>query len=135
VDILARTGVAITVGLGIAAAPAVNASLIGVYTLLLIIAVKLRWSSKAGHTLPAVVLKVRVCNCHLNKASELRSGGETSMLMQLKSRAHLKKQTLLIPSGEIESLVDLGRILLPSASNRLDTGRGGSIQGSGVLVE
>jgi hypothetical protein len=64
---------AITIGLGIAAAPAVNASLIGVYTLLLIVAVKLRWSSEAGHTLPAVVLEVGVCDCHLNKTSELRT--------------------------------------------------------------
>lgn len=126
-DVLARAGVAVTVGLRIAAASAVNASLVGVNGRLLVIAVKLRRSSEAGYTLPAVVLEVGVCDCHLNKASELRPRREASVLMQLKSCAHLKEQTLLIPSGEIESLVDLGRILLPSSGNRLDTGGSGSI--------
>ena len=135
VDVLARARVAVTVRLGIAAATTVNAGLIGVNSRLLVITLKLRWSCKAGYTLPAVVLEVGVCDCHLNKASELRPRREASMLMQLKSCAHLKEQTLLIASGEIESLIDLRRVLLPSAGNRLDTGRSGSIQRSGVLVE
>jgi hypothetical protein len=135
VDVLARARVAVTVRLRIAAATAVNAGLVGVNGRLLVIAVKLRRSCKACYTLPAVVLEVGVCDCHLNKASELRPRREASVFMQLKSCAHLKEQTLLIASGEIESLVDLGRILLPAAGNRLDTGRSGSIQRSCVLVE
>ncbi|KAI6761267.1 hypothetical protein HG531_001820 [Fusarium graminearum] len=134
-DVLTRARVAVAVRLGIAAASTVDAGLVGVYARLLVIAVKLRRPSEAGYTLPAVALEVGVCDCHLNKASELRPRREASVLMQLKSCAHLKEQTLLITGGELESLVDLGRILLPSAGNRLDTGRSGSIQRSGVLMK
>jgi len=72
-DILTRARVTVTVGLGVAAAPAVNAGLIGVNTLLLVITVKLRRASETCNTLPSVVLEVGVCDGNLDKASELRT--------------------------------------------------------------